>query len=212
MGASLCLNEMLILVLCSLAIPGLAENRPSVIMGEHISCYAFMTLIQPIGDGVFLQRQGSPDDKWFEGIVHDVRSNGVGLRFAPSFQVSSATKYSVRFMFNRYPLRRQHQALHRPFMEDRVFFPVAAHIKSIPANATRLTLHNPSIGSNHNQLLAVRTIVNLPVSSHPFVVYGPYVSLFLRRQISVLTVTSHLSDQAQARYGNTSCNHHKYTY
>jgi helicase MOV-10 len=173
-------------------------------MGEYIWWYVLMMLIQSIGDGVLLQRQGSTDDKWFEGVVHDLRSDGVGLRFAPSFQVSQTARYSVRFTFNRYPLRRQHQALHRPFMEDRVFFPVAAHIKSIPANATRLALHNHLIGSNHNQLLAVRTIVNLPVSSHPFVVYGPYVSLFPQFKISILTVTSNLSDQAQARYGNSS--------
>jgi helicase MOV-10 len=98
----------------------------------------------------------------------------VGLRFDPSFGRSTGAqrRYSVRFGFNRYPLRRQHQALHRPFNDDRVFFPVAIHIKNgVPNLAFRL--YNQQIGTNPAQLLAVQTIVALPFGSHPFIVYGP---------------------------------------
>jgi helicase MOV-10 len=113
-------------------------------------------------------------DKWYEGVVHLVRRDNVGLRFAPSFPFSPTTTYSVRFTFNRYPLRRQHQAIHRPFMEDRVFFLVETHIK-LANSAHTLRLHNAHIASNPEQLLAVKTIVNLPPGAHPFIVYGPYV-------------------------------------
>jgi helicase MOV-10 len=125
------------------------------------------------GDGVHVQKQGSNNDKWFEGVVHDVQSETVALRFAPSFQSSAGSTYSVRFTFNRYPLRRQHQALNQPFADDRVLFPVAAHIKSARVATTRLHLYNAMIAGNANQLLAVKTIVSLPPSAHPFVVYGP---------------------------------------
>jgi helicase MOV-10 len=127
------------------------------------------------GDGVLLQRRDQPDGRWYEGVVHDVRRDAVGLRFPPSFQVSPTMRYSVRFTFNRFPLRRQHQALNRPFMDDRIFFPVAMHVRTAQTPLPAIELYNGLIAANPNQLLAVKTIVSLPPAAHPFIVFGPYV-------------------------------------
>lgn len=104
-----------------------------------------------------------------------MRSEEVALRFAPSFKGWTAARtYSIRFNFNRYPLRRQHQALHRPFKDDRVFFPLSVHLKPLAASTPNVQpLYNPIIQGNPAQLLAVKSILRLPPGSHPFIVYGP---------------------------------------
>nr|CAD7451276.1 unnamed protein product [Timema bartmani] len=81
----------------SSAVPGLAENRPSVLRGDTI-------YVEILGDKNHLR---------YEGIVHRVRENDVHLGFHKNF----ITKYvkgmqlRVQFTFNRLPLRVQHRAL-----------------------------------------------------------------------------------------------------
>jgi hypothetical protein len=71
------------------------------------------------------------------------------------------------------PLRRQHQALHQPFSEDRILFPIKSHVKPTTVTNSNPQLFNMTIAKNRNQLLSVKTIMALPPSSHPFIVYGP---------------------------------------
>ena len=138
-----------------------------------------MLTILNLGDGILVQAQGSTDGKWFEGLVVDVRSEEVALHFTPSAKGSfsgwTATRaYSIRFNLNRYPLRRQHQALNRPFNDDRIFFPLAVHVKPLTTFTPNVRpMYNPLIAANPAQLLAVKTILRLPPGSHPFIVYGP---------------------------------------
>jgi helicase MOV-10 len=127
------------------------------------------------GDSILIQAQGVTEGKWYEGVVHDVMLDEVGMRFGRSFPTyAPGRKYSARFQFNRFPLRRMHQALGQPFSEDRIFFPAGPHIRlpSILANET-LALHNPDVGNNAEQLFAVKSILHLPPGAHPFIVYGP---------------------------------------
>lgn len=142
-----------------LVVPGLAENRPSVL----------------VGDRLFVQKQGSPEGEWYEGGVHVVRRDEVGLRFHRSFAGWSASqKYNVRFKLNRYPLRRQHQALDTAFREERILFPTNHDIiQTSYSTRTRLPIVNPLISLNPPQCQAVLAIAKRPPGSVPFIIFGP---------------------------------------
>ncbi|CAH1265716.1 MOV10L1 [Branchiostoma lanceolatum] len=80
----------------SLTVPGLAEGRPSVL----------------IGDKVVLTAPGAGDcSPCYEGYVHEVLREEVLLKFHQDFHSSyDGEPYNVFFMFNRSTLRRCHQA------------------------------------------------------------------------------------------------------
>ncbi|KAG5651196.1 hypothetical protein H0H81_009525 [Sphagnurus paluster] len=144
-----------------LVVPGLAENRPSVL----------------VGDRILVQKKGAQQGHWFEGGVHNVRKEEVNLRFNNSFGGWSRDQlYNVRFKLNRYPMRRQHQALDSAFAEERLLFPLPDHLSTRPypkQNEVRLRPVNPLIGMNPPQLQAVISIVKQPPGSLPFVIFGP---------------------------------------
>ncbi|TRM60361.1 P-loop containing nucleoside triphosphate hydrolase protein [Schizophyllum amplum] len=141
-----------------LDVPGLAEKRPSVL----------------IGDSILVQKAGDTTGRWYEGRVHVVRQVEVGLKFHTTFGWSAAQRYTVRFRLNRIPLRRQHQALDTVFDQPRMLFPEIAHISSRPQpTATGIRTYNALIGTNGPQLQAVASIVKMPKGSLPFVVFGP---------------------------------------
>lgn len=80
----------------ALAVPGLSEGRPSVL----------------VGDRVILREPFMPEDSpEYEGYVHEVRRDEVWLKFVDSFHSSyNGQDYNARFTFNRTTLRRCHQA------------------------------------------------------------------------------------------------------
>ncbi|KAG6873915.1 hypothetical protein C0995_009695 [Termitomyces sp. Mi166 len=143
-----------------LEVPGLAEKRPSVL----------------VGDRILVQAKNSTQGHWFEGGVHVVRKEEVSLRFDRSFSGWSRDQlYNVRFKLNRYPVRRQHQALDSAFSEERVLFPERKHlIGTYPKQAdVRLRPVNSLIATNAPQLQAVISIVKQPPGSPPFIIFGP---------------------------------------
>lgn len=144
----------------SLRVPGLAEKRPSVIIGDRI-------LVRPM----------SSSGKWFEGFVHVVQLYEVGLRFNSSFSFFRGQKYNIRFKLGRLPLRRQHQALDTVFHPPRVLFPSmwnAEHLeKPSEEQEKKMKMFNKMIGQNPPQLRAVTAIKLLPPGSPPFIVFGP---------------------------------------
>lgn len=86
--------------------------------------------------------------------------------------------FSVRFRLNRYPIRRQHQAMDTVFRQDRILFPTAGHVGAVArpsALGVRRAIYNPDIASNEAQLQAIASILGLPAGSPPFCVFGPYV-------------------------------------
>ncbi|TCD60518.1 hypothetical protein EIP91_009945 [Steccherinum ochraceum] len=145
-----------------LEVPGLAENRPSVLVGDQI-------LVQRVG--------GSEKGRWFEGHVHFVRQASVGLRFHESFRGHSVShKYNVRFKLNRIPLRREHEALSSAFNPERILFPKPGQVLLPTAPSPNVILPhiiNPLIAENAPQLQAVASICALPAGSAPFIVFGP---------------------------------------
>ncbi|KAK7439801.1 hypothetical protein VKT23_017376 [Stygiomarasmius scandens] len=147
-----------------LEVPGLAEKRPSVL----------------IGDCILAQDHNATDKtKWYQGIVHVVRKEEVGLRFHRSFVANPSDRFHARFKLNRIPMRRQHQAMdYTVFSQDRVLFPSDVHVPStaprVPTNGAHgLTLRNHLIGTNPPQLQAVLSIAKSQPGSLPFVIFGP---------------------------------------
>jgi helicase MOV-10 len=104
-----------------------------------------------------------------------VRKEEVGLRFHASFRWSKNQQYKVRFKLNRYPLRRQHQALDTAFAQDRLLLPLGARVSILSANDPdlRIRCYNKLIATNAYQLQAVTSIVQQQSGSVPFVVFGP---------------------------------------
>lgn len=75
-------------------------------------------------------------------------------------------------------MRRQHQALDTAFVQDRLLLPRIAKISMPPKPSAdpRIRCFNKNIETNTAQLQAVRSIIQQPPGSLPFVVFGPYVS------------------------------------
>ncbi|KAF9027400.1 RNA helicase [Hymenopellis radicata] len=139
-------------------VPGLAENRPSVL----------------VGDSILVRRSDAPEGHWFEGCVHVVRQAEVGLRFGRKFTGTVNDRFTVRFKLNRYPLRRQHQALDAAFAPERLLFPPSIEgVPMVPSNQTMRRSYNPLIDKNDRQRMAVDSIVRAPAGSVPFVIFGP---------------------------------------
>lgn len=128
------------------------------------------------GDRIIVRRPSGPPGHWYEGGVHVVRRDEVGLRFHRSFVASAGERFFVRFKLNRFPMRRQHQALDSAFSQDRVLFPGKLHLfKSIPRTITPSTLrwYNTLIAGNPPQKQAVLSITYREPGSMPFIIFGP---------------------------------------
>ncbi|KAH9948060.1 P-loop containing nucleoside triphosphate hydrolase protein [Amylocystis lapponica] len=147
--------------LYNLAVPGLAEKCPSVLVGDRVE----------------LQASAFDSDKCYEGWVHIVQLNTVGLAFDTSFKPTAGQRFNVRFKLNRMPLRRQHQALSvaSPSL-PRLLFPTPGHagLTTTPTAANvPLTLCNEFLATNAQQLQAVRSICRMKPGAAPFIVFGP---------------------------------------
>ncbi|KAH7924376.1 P-loop containing nucleoside triphosphate hydrolase protein [Leucogyrophana mollusca] len=141
-------------------VPGLAEKRPSVL----------------VGDRILVQKCGAAEGRWYEGGVHVVHKTEVGLRFHASFMSgwSSQQRYTVRFKLNRIPVQRQHQALDTAFAPRRVLFPSRSDmLLGQSLLAVSIKPFNGLIATNAPQLLAVTSIMRQQPGSPPFVVFGP---------------------------------------
>jgi helicase MOV-10 len=103
-----------------------------------------------------------------------VRRDEVGLRFHASFGGWTPNqRYMVRFKLNRFPIRRQHQALDTAFTPQRLFFPTARDVTEGPPSRVGLKPFNRLIASNPPQLTAVESIVAKAPGSVPFIIFGP---------------------------------------
>jgi helicase MOV-10 len=148
----------------SLEVEGLAEGRPSIL----------------VGDFILVKQHGTPTD-WYKGCVHEIMMNTVSLRFSSKFSTYKGNTFDVRFVLNRLPLRRMHQALTLETDSTRILFPEPEHISSTPVGIEQLRAINPInrlIGEDHEQLMTVAAIVHQPPGSVPFVIFGPLVVVF----------------------------------
>jgi helicase MOV-10 len=145
----------------SLPVPGLAEKRPSVI----------------VGDQILVKRHDSQKQHWWQGYVHEAHLDKVGLRFSSDFHAFKGQKFDIRFVLNRLPLRRMHHGLDTGSTDtiSRLLFPKPQDISIMPSTTTISTLNpaNRDLGRNPPQMLAVAAIRNLRPGSGPFIVFGP---------------------------------------
>ncbi|KIO21487.1 hypothetical protein M407DRAFT_218212 [Tulasnella calospora MUT 4182] len=144
-------------------VPGLAERRPSVV----------------IGDSVLVRRLNSGSDKWFRGFVHGVQQNNVMLGFSAGFSCPAGQKIDVEFELNRLMFRRMHMAVISPYQHRPVLFPEAEDIEDggllrpTILQMNRIAIIDPRVRSNPPQLQAATAIAQLPRGAIPFIVFGP---------------------------------------
>ncbi|XP_078596430.1 RNA helicase Mov10l1-like [Branchiostoma floridae x Branchiostoma japonicum] len=168
----------------SLTVPGLAEGRPSVL----------------IGDKVVLTSPGAGDcSPSYEGYVHEVLREEVLLKFHQDFHSSyDGEPYNVFFMFNRSTLRRCHQAVNFAHnLGSQVLFPsqptlgpslvnceLVSNNTQLPAGKRNHSGAQPSKGGrsplqlfnsrlNQQQRAAVTRILRAEARPAPYVLFGP---------------------------------------
>src|ERR1700752_199243 len=73
-----------------LKVAGLAEGRPSVL----------------VGDFILVKHRSGPSTDWYKGCVHEVLVDHVSLRFSSNLSTYKGKVFDVRFVLNRLPLRR----------------------------------------------------------------------------------------------------------
>ena len=141
-----------------LAVPGLQEGRPSVI----------------VGDFVLVKHSHLQDGRWIESRVHEVNEKDLSLRFPDGFSLYKGDKVDVRFQLNRLPFRRMIQAVTTSFNPRRLLFPEMGHPGTTRSFTSDYILpEDPLMESNEEQLNAIAVIVHQPPGSVPFVVFGP---------------------------------------
>lgn len=154
----------------TLRVPGLAENRPSVLKGDRI-------IISVSGKGKF------------EGIVQRTTNEDAIIEFAPSFHrvFIDGLRVDVRFTFSRTTLRTSHQALfavnERKDLFDKILFPEMLNMDDNPPmtplnlriiRSSQLKFYNRTL--NQEQESAVVGILQSIARPAPYLIYGPPVS------------------------------------
>lgn len=148
-----------------LEVKGLAENRPSVLVGDYI----------------LVSHTDTADDgtrrNWFEGRVHNVLLNRVSLRFGEEFSVYKGNKVDVKFVLNQLPYRRMHHALSNSFRPARLLFPGPEHLRGArrvtQAQINMISPINRLLREDDEQMETVAAILNQKPGSIPFVLFGP---------------------------------------
>uniref|UniRef100_A0AAX7VB60 RNA helicase n=1 Tax=Astatotilapia calliptera TaxID=8154 RepID=A0AAX7VB60_ASTCA len=148
--------------LLKLRVPGVAENRPSVLRGDCLRVSKSEDTVQPI--------------TVYTGYVHRVELDSVKLGFSKKLlQIFiSNMKFNVEFTLNRYPLKLQHRAVDLAVKHqlEEVLFPSGAAVASVPMPKLRsgayLYLEN-----NPEQHAAVQRIVAGSSKPAPHLVFGP---------------------------------------
>uniref|UniRef100_A0A3P9J5U5 RNA helicase n=1 Tax=Oryzias latipes TaxID=8090 RepID=A0A3P9J5U5_ORYLA len=144
-----------------LEVPGLAENRPSVLRGDCLR--------------VTRSDDTAAEITVYEGRVHKIEQNKLLLDFPEMFVKNfiSKMKFNVEFTFNRFTLRLQHQAvdLATKHQLGDVLFPSGAAKSSF--SLPKLSMFNHHLDNNPEQLKAVQHIVAGSSQPAPYVVFGP---------------------------------------
>ncbi|XP_027022292.2 putative helicase mov-10-B.1 [Tachysurus fulvidraco] len=146
-----------------LEVPGVSENRPSVLRGDH--------LLMTKSDDVNSQHITK-----YKGYVHRVELDRLKLGFSQRFLASfiDNMKFHVEFTVNRLPMRLQHRAVHLAVqhrLQD-VLFPKESNVAS-ETTLPSLSLFDRKLQENDEQYNAVRNIVAGVSKPAPYLVFGP---------------------------------------
>uniref|UniRef100_A0A674K4E4 RNA helicase n=1 Tax=Terrapene triunguis TaxID=2587831 RepID=A0A674K4E4_9SAUR len=147
-----------------LEVPGVAENRPSVLRGDHL----FVTRSE---------QRTLPQLVQYKGYVHAVELERVKLGFSPNLLASFVNnlKFDVIFTFNRLPLRVQHRAVELAKKRNLgdVLFPSFSYRESLLHEGGRLKLFDRNLETNQEQYDAVQQIVTGMSRPAPYIIFGP---------------------------------------
>ncbi|KAG9352845.1 hypothetical protein JZ751_017421 [Albula glossodonta] len=148
-----------------LHVPGVAENRPSVLRGDHLRVSKAEDKEQPI--------------TVYKGYVHRVELERVKLGFSKKLLQNfiNNMKFNVEFTINRFPLRMQHRAVELAVKHclGEVLFPTGSHArdKPLPQPQPQLSLYDRKLEKNPEQRTAVQRIVAGVSKPAPYLVFGP---------------------------------------
>uniref|UniRef100_A0A3Q2VAN8 RNA helicase n=1 Tax=Haplochromis burtoni TaxID=8153 RepID=A0A3Q2VAN8_HAPBU len=142
-----------------LEVPGVAENRPSVLRGDKL-------LVYPVGE---------PGVKYC-GYVHSVQLDSVKLGFSSQLvsRFVEGMKFSVEFTINHVTLRLQHRAAELAFSRrlESVLFPAEPNMSFQPKDLPNLRLET-LLEKNPEQYQAVQHIVAGSSKPAPYLIFGP---------------------------------------
>ncbi|XP_066479370.1 helicase MOV-10 [Tiliqua scincoides] len=143
-----------------LKAPGVAENRPSVLRGDHL----FVT-----------ENLGQFPTVRYKGYVHAVELEKVKLGFSRKLlsRFIDNMKFDVTFTFNRLPLQVQHRAV--LFAQKRqlrnLLFPSFSDGESLLPVGQSLRLYDRNL--NNEQCKAVHQVVAGISRPAPYLIFGP---------------------------------------
>uniref|UniRef100_A0A6J0SIU3 RNA helicase n=1 Tax=Pogona vitticeps TaxID=103695 RepID=A0A6J0SIU3_9SAUR len=147
-----------------LKVPGVAENRPSVLKGDHL----FATLAEEQTHHPVVQ---------YKGYVHAVELDKVKLGFCERLQSKfiKNMKFNVTFTFNRLPLRVQHRAaeLAQERQLHQLLFPSMSYGTSLLSTGHGLSFCNRSLEKNEEQKRAIYQVVSGASRPAPYIIFGP---------------------------------------
>uniref|UniRef100_A0A8D0ACU7 RNA helicase n=1 Tax=Sander lucioperca TaxID=283035 RepID=A0A8D0ACU7_SANLU len=147
--------------LLTLRVPGVAENRPSVLRGDCLR----------------VSKSGDPARPMtvYTGYVHRVELDSVKLGFSKRLlQIFiSNMKFDVEFTINRYSLKLQHRAVDLAVTHklEEVLFPSGAAVANL--SMPKLRMFNCQLENNPEQHAAVQRIVAGSSKPAPHLVFGP---------------------------------------
>uniref|UniRef100_A0A3B3DLL0 RNA helicase n=1 Tax=Oryzias melastigma TaxID=30732 RepID=A0A3B3DLL0_ORYME len=139
-----------------LEVPGVSENRPSVLRGDALLVYP----------------QGETGVK-YRGYVHGVLLDSVKLGFASD--LLQGIKFNVEFVISRLILRLQHRAAELALTHQlgSVLFPDALPCSCPEPDLPQLKLFDRKLEKNPEQYRAVQQIVTGSSRPAPYLVFGP---------------------------------------
>ena len=138
-----------------LEVPGLAENRPSVLKGDKIYASVYGnggSKIEPIE---------------YEGYVHQIEDSAIIVGFSSKLRNKFVNNmlFNIRFTFNRFPNRNMHRAAefiaHHPEFNSFVFPALEnSDVENHELNqVSNVRFFDSKIEANKEQKLAVTSIV-----------------------------------------------------
>ncbi|XP_033925659.1 helicase MOV-10 [Melopsittacus undulatus] len=147
-----------------LDVPGVAENRPSVLKGDHL----FANLSS--------ERHLSPLTQ-YKGYVHGVELEKVRLGFSSKLQKKFVNnlRFDVTFTFNRLPLQVQHRAVVLAMERglSSLLFPSVSCHKPLFTGTFQPRWFDRKLQANEEQCRAVTHIVTGMSRPAPYLVFGP---------------------------------------
>ncbi|XP_063153493.1 helicase MOV-10 [Candoia aspera] len=147
-----------------LKVPGVAENRPSVLKGDHL----FVSLVEG-----HVKYPGP----LYKGYVHAVELERVKLGFSEKLRDKFVDnmKFDVTFTFSRLPLRIQHRAaiLAQESQLSHLLFPSFSHEKSLLSAHHKLCPYDSCLEKNEEQMKAIYQVVAGISRPAPYLIFGP---------------------------------------